>query len=76
MVHARSITNYALQEKGYECETRNGLFIFKRVRNQDDITRAIEECFGEERKVYAITGNQLVNLSFEELLGKLDRVDW
>jgi hypothetical protein len=73
---AREVIDYAIKEKGYECETRNGLFIFKKIQNPNDVSRSLEECFGEGRKVYAITGSQLVNLSFQELLDKLDKVDW
>ena len=76
MTQAREVIDYAIRERGYECETRNGLYMFKRVIDPGDIPEALEECFGEGRKVYAITGDQLINLSFQELLDKLDGVDW
>jgi hypothetical protein len=72
----RAVIDYALRERGYECETRDRLYIFKKVEDPDDVTRSIEECFGEGRRVYAITADQLINLSFKDLLDKLDRVDW
>jgi len=77
VTQAREVIDYAIRERGYECETRNGLYMFKRVIDPSDISEALEECFGEGRKVvYAIPGDQLINLSFQELLDKLDRVDW
>ena len=76
MTAARALIDYAVRERGYECETKNGLYIFKKIQNPDDVPRSIEECFGEGRKVYAITANQLINLSFQDLLDKLDRMDW
>lgn len=76
MDYSREIIDFSLREKGYECESRDGLYIFKRIINPDDMPKTLEECFGEGRKVYAITADALLNLSFQDLLDKLDRMDW
>ena len=76
MAATRAVIDYLLLKRGYECETRDRLYIFKKVQDSEDVPRSIEECFGEGRKVYAITENQLINLSLQELLDKLDKVDW
>lgn len=69
-----TVTNYTLQENGFECSKEYGLFIFKRIRDPENISESLEECFGEGRKVYAITVDQLLMMGINELLNELREV--
>lgn len=63
---------YVLQERGYECEVRSRIFIFKRTLNPDDLEQSLDECFGDGRKVYAMTTATLCTMSIGQLISKLD----
>jgi hypothetical protein len=66
---------YILRMRGYECEVKSEIFIFKRIRDPDDIEQSLEECFGDGRKVYAMTtADLLCTTGIGDLISKLDKV--
>jgi len=84
MIYPGEPIEYALRERGYEWELRDGLYVFRKVIDQNDISRALEDCFGKGRKEFYIresalnsisTLNNMV-ISIEALISWLDRVDW
>jgi len=67
-----------LRERGYECELRDGLYVFRKVIDQNDISKALEYCFGKGRREVYIEQSSLdiMVIRFETLISWLDRNDW
>lgn len=78
MIYPGEPIDYALREKGYEWELRDGLYVFRKVIDQDDISRALEYCFGKGRKEVYIRQSALNDglISIKTLISWLDWNDW
>ena len=76
MDYSREPIASELRHRGYEYELSDGFYVFRKVIDQDDISRALEDCFGEKRKEVAVPESALPLSNFEKLIAWLERMNW
>ena len=78
MSETREVINFRLKERGYECKYKvcSRTYLFSRIKDPDDVSRSLEECFGKGKKVCELSEEVLTYYSFEKVVRYLDSIDW
>jgi tRNA(Ile2) C34 agmatinyltransferase TiaS len=72
----REVINSRLKERGYECKVCGRDYLFSRIEDPNDVSRSLEECFGEGKKVCKIAKEVLTYTKLEQVIHYLDCINW
>jgi len=76
MDYSREPIASKLRQRGYECELSDGVYVIRKVIDQNDMSRALEDCFGEKRKKVVVPASALNHCNFNKLIAWLNLRDW